>query len=225
VQRCTSWRPQLGPLFGIDGASGVFFERLAYIGTHLGATNLPTLLLGVGAIAVLALGEWQFPRIPTALLVVLASILLLTVTDLQQQGVAIVGSIPSGLPSLTIPAVPSSSTLRSLIPIAGALFLLSYVEGISAIETLARENDYDIDANQEHLSTGVANLAAGFGGGFAVGGSMSRSALNDAVGGKIQVTSAIVAGALVVVLLFLTEIFTNLPEAVLAAVVIVAQNA
>ncbi|ELZ17419.1 SulP family inorganic anion transporter [Natrinema limicola] len=213
---------QLGPLFGIDGASGVFFERLAYVGAHLGATNPPTLFLGVVAIAILALGEWRFPRLPTALIVVLASILLLTVTDFQQQGIAIVGQIPSGLPSLTIPAVPSLSTIRSLIPIAGALFLLSYVQGIGAIETFARENDYDIDANQELLSTGVANLAAGLGGGFAVGGSMSRSALNDAVGGKTQVTSAIVAGALVVVLVFLTGIFTNLPEAVLAAVVIVA---
>lgn len=213
---------QLGPLLGIEGAGGVFFERLWYIGTNLGEASLLTAAVGLSGIIVLAVGERGFPRVPVALLVVLASILLSAGVDLQQRGVDIVGPIPSGLPSLTVPALPSSSTLGALVPVAGALFLLSYVQGIGAIETFAREHDYAVDANQELLSVGVANLAAGFGGGFAVGGSMSRSALNDSVGGRTQIASAVVAAGLVVVLLFLTGVFTALPETILAAVVVTA---
>ncbi|WP_245242781.1 SulP family inorganic anion transporter [Natronococcus sp. JC468] len=219
---------QLNKLFGIEGSgSGAFFEetffgRIWYTGTHLAEANPETVAVGVAGIALLVLGERYLPHAPNTLFVVVLSIVLMSVTNLQAEGVEIVGSIPSGLPSLTVPAVPSVETLGSLIPVAAALFLLSYVEGISAVETFARRHDYRTDANQELLADGGANLAAGFGGGFAVGGSMSRSALNDAVGGKTQLTNAVVALVLVVVLLFLTDAFTNLPETVLAAIVIVA---
>ncbi|WP_239643421.1 SulP family inorganic anion transporter [Natronococcus jeotgali] len=219
---------QLNKLFGIEGSgSGAFFEetffgRIWYTGTHLAEANPETVAVGVAGIALLVLGERYLPHAPNTLFVVVLSIVLMSVTNLQAEGVEIVGSIPSGLPSLTVPAVPSVETLGSLIPVAAALFLLSYVEGISAVETFARRHDYRTDANQELLADGGANLAAGFGGGFAVGGSMSRSALNDAVGGKTQLTNAIVALVLVVVLLFLTDVFTNLPETILAAIVIVA---
>lgn len=219
---------QLNKLFGIEGsASDAFFwetfvGRIWYTGTHLAETNPETLAVGVAGIVLLVLGERYLPRAPSALIVVVLSIVLMSATNLQARGVAIVGSIPSGLPSLTVPTIPSISTLGTLVPVAAALFLLSYVEGISAVETFARRHDYRTDANQELLADGGANLAAGFGGGFVVGGSMSRSALNDAVGGKTQLTNAVVALVLVVVLLFLTDLFTNLPETILAAIVIVA---
>ncbi len=213
---------QLGKLFGIEGASGAFYERLWYTGTRLGETNPETLAVGVAGIVLLALGERYAARFPNALVVVILSIVLVSATDLQARGVDVVGPIPSGLPSLTVPTMPSVSTFGSLVPIAVALFLLSYVEGIGAAETIARRHDDQPDPNQELLADGVANLAAGVGGGFVVGGSMSRSALNDAVGGKTQLTNGVVALVLVVVLLFLTDVFTSLPDAILAAIVIVA---
>ncbi|SNZ11982.1 high affinity sulphate transporter 1 [Natronoarchaeum philippinense] len=213
---------QLGKLFGIEGGAGPFYERLWYVGTRLGEANPETLAVGVAGIALLVLGERYLPRFPNALVVVVLSIVLVSVTNLQARGVAVVGSIPSGLPALTVPAIPNVSTLGSLVPVAAALFLLSYVEGIGVVETFARRHGDDPDANQELLADGVANLAAGVGGGFVVGGSMSRSALNDAVGGKTQLTNAVVALVLVAVLLFLTGVFTSLPETILAAVVIVA---
>ncbi len=219
---------QINKLFGIESSTSgtffgqTFFGRIWYVGTHFAETNPETLAVGGAGIVLLVLGERYVPRAPNALVVVVLSIVLMSVTNLQARGVGIVGSIPSGLPSLTVPAIPSISTLASLVPIAAALFLLSYVEGIGAVETFARRHDYRTDANQELLADGVANLAAGLGGGFAVGGSMSRSALNDAVGGKTQLTNAVVALVLVVVLLFLTGAFTNLPETILAAIVIVA---
>jgi len=219
---------QLDKLLGIERSTSdaffweTFVGRVWYVVTHLAETNLATLAVGVTGIALLVVGARYFPRAPNALIVVVLSIVLMSVTNLQARGVDIVGSIPSGLPSLTVPAVPSIATLGSLVPVALALFLLSYVEGIGAVETFARRNDYRTDANQELLADGVANVAAGLGGGFTVGGSMSRSALNDAVGGKTQLTNAVVALVLVVVLLFLTAVFRNLPETVLAAIVIVA---
>ncbi|WP_254525502.1 SulP family inorganic anion transporter [Natrinema caseinilyticum] len=219
---------QLNKLLGIESsASGgffaeTFFGRVSYIATHLGMTNAETLAVGGAGIALLALGERYVPRFPNALVVVVLAILAMSVTNLEARGVDIVGSIPSGLPSLSVPAVPEPSTLSSLIPIAAALFLLSYVQGIGAAQTFARRHDYETDANQELLADAGANLAAGLGGGFPVGGSFSRSALNDSVGGKTQLTNAVVVLVLVVVLLFLTEVFTNLPETILAAVVIVA---
>ncbi|WP_458208079.1 SulP family inorganic anion transporter [Haladaptatus sp. NG-SE-30] len=219
---------QLTKLFGIESSTAggffgqTFFGRICYTVTHLGMTNPETLAVGVAGIVVLVLGERFVPRFPTALVVVIIAIVLMSVTNLQARGVDIVGPIPSGLPSLTVPAIPDVSTLGTLVPIAAALFLLSYVQGIGAVETFARRHDYDTDANQELLADGGANLAAGLGGGFAVGGSLSRSALNDSVGGKTQLTNAVVAIVLVVVLLFLTGVFTSLPETILASIVIVA---
>ncbi|MFD1512324.1 SulP family inorganic anion transporter [Halomarina rubra] len=212
---------QLGPLLGIEGATGEFYERLWFVATHLDALSAATAAVGLAGVALFVVGERFFPRAPNALVVVGLAIVAMQVTDLQARGVAVVGEIPSGLPSLTVPAL-SVTAVGTLLPAAVALFLLSYVQGISAVETFAREHDYRADSNQELLATGVANLAAGVGGGFAVGGSMSRSALNDAVGGRTQLVNFVVAGLLVLVLLFLTSVFTTLPEAILAAVVIVA---
>lgn len=212
---------QLDKLFGIPRASGTFFDRLGFVVSHLGATNLPTLAVGVAAIVLLVLGERYARRFPTALLVVLLATGLLAVTNLEERGVEIVGNIPNGLPPLSIPTL-TAGTLPDLLPVALALFLLSYVEGMSAVETFARRHDDSVDANQELLADGLTNLAAGIGHGFVVGGSMSRSALNDEVGGKTQLTSGVAAVAITLVLLFLTDLFATLPETVLAAVVIVA---
>ncbi|WP_255359176.1 SulP family inorganic anion transporter [Haladaptatus sp. R4] len=140
---------------------------------------------------------------------------LLAVTNLEERGVEIVGNIPNGLPPLSIPTL-TAGTLPDLLPVALALFLLSYVEGMSAVETFARRHDDSVDANQELLADGLTNLAAGIGHGFVVGGSMSRSALNDEVGGKTQLTSGVAAVAITLVLLFLTDLFATLPETVLA---------
>jgi SulP family sulfate permease len=213
---------QLGKVFGISGSSGTFFQRIWFIGTHLNEAQSTTVVVGLASIALLLLGRRFIPRAPSALIVVLLAIVASSALDLQSRGVAIVGQLDSGLPSLTVPAIPSVGTLESLVPVAFALFILSYVQGIGAVQTFARRNGYRADPDQELLADGAANLGAGLFGGFAVGGSMSRSALNDSMGGKTQLVSAVVVVVLVVVLLFLTGLFTTLPEATLGAVVIVA---
>lgn len=213
---------QLGTLFGIEGSTGEFYERVWFVATHLGETNLPTLAVGLGGVALFVLGKRVLPRAPTALVVVLLSIVVASVTDLPSRGLDLVGAVPSGLPSLSVPTAVSPATVGALVPIAVGLFLLSYVQGIGAVETFARRHGYRADAEQELFADGVANLAAGLGSGFVVGGSMSRSSLNDSAGGRTPLASGVVAVVLVVVLLFLTDLFTTLPDATLAAVVIVA---
>ncbi|WP_273836683.1 SulP family inorganic anion transporter [Halococcus sp. PRR34] len=212
---------QLGKLFGIEGADGTFFERFWFILSHLNEAQSTTVIVGLLSIGLLLLGE-RFQRVPTALVVVILAIVTSSVLDLQAQGVAVVGDLQSGLPALTVPPVPEVGVVGALTPVAFALFILSYVQGIGAVQTFARRNGYRADPDQELLADGAANVAAGLFGGFAVGGSMSRSALNDSMGGKSQVVSAVVAAVLVVVLLFLTGVFTTLPDATLAAVVTVA---
>ncbi len=119
---------QLNKLFGIESStSGAFFGRIWYTVSHIGMTNPETLAVGVTGIVLLILGERYIPRFPNALVVVVLAIIVMSVTNLQARGVGIVGAIPSGLPSLTVPAIPDISTLGTLVPIAAALFLLSYL--------------------------------------------------------------------------------------------------
>ncbi|MCO8243515.1 MULTISPECIES: SulP family inorganic anion transporter [unclassified Haladaptatus] len=213
---------QLGKLLGISGSSGTFFQRVWFIATHLTEAQSTTVAVGLVSIALLLLGKRFLPRAPTALLVVLLSIVVSSTLDLQARGVTVVGQIQSGLPPVTVPSVPSVGVIESLVPVAIALFILSYVQGIGAVQTFARRNDYRADPDQELLADGAANVASGLFGGFVVGGSMSRSALNDSMNGKSQIVSAVIVGVLVVVLLFLTGLFRTLPDATLGAVVIVA---
>jgi SulP family sulfate permease len=213
---------QLGKLFGISGSSGTFFQRVWFIIAHLNEAQSTTVVVGLVSIALLLLGKRFLPRAPTALLVVLLAIVMSLILNLQARGVTIVGQIQSGLPPVTIPLLPSIGVIESLVPVALALFILSYVQGIGAVQTFARRNNYRADPDQELLADGAANVGAGLFGGFVVGGSMSRSALNDSMNGKSQIVSAVIVGVLIVVLLFLTGLFTTLPDATLGAVVTVA---
>ena len=212
---------QLGTLLGISGSSGVFYERVWFVLQHLGGTNLPTLAIGLAGIALLLAGERYFPSLPNALVVVLLSIGVVSMTGLRGAGVAVTGEIPSGLPALALPTV-SISTVGSLLHVAAACFLLSSVYGIGAVQTFARKHEYRTDNGQELLANGAANVAAGLGGGLPVGGSMTRSALNDEAGGRTQLAGGVAAVGLGLVLVFLTDVFTNLPESILAAVILVA---
>ena len=212
---------QLGKLFGIEGAGGEFFERISYIIRHLDETSGLTLAVGAAAIVILLLGERFAEKLPWSLIVVLLSILVISVTNLEERGVAITGDIPSGLPVPTVPNVELGD-ITALLPAAMAVFLLSYVEGMGAVQTFAKEHRYRADANQELLALGASNAASGLFQAFPVGGSMSRSAVSNGAGAKTPLASLGTGVLVAVVALFLTGLFHNLPEAVLGAVVIVA---
>jgi sulfate permease, SulP family len=140
---------------------------------------------------------------------------------LDKHGVAIVGNIKGGLPSFGLPDVGLSDYL-DLVPAALGAMLIGFAEGLGAAKTYAARDNYEIDANRELLGVGAANLGSGLSGGMVVNGSLSKTAVNAGAGAKSQISSLVVAVLTVVTLLFLTGLFEELPEAVLAAVVIAA---
>jgi MFS superfamily sulfate permease-like transporter len=138
---------------------------------------------------------------------------------LEQRGVAIVGTIPGGIPQLKIPAI-GLSDLLALLPGALGLTLVAYSEHTGATSASATRHHYDPDANQELIAVGIANLGAGLFQGFAVGGSLSRSTANDAAGARSQVSSLVASALVLLTAIALTPLFYNLPQATLGAIVI-----
>ena len=210
---------QLPKLFGIAGSSGNFFQRIYYLIIHIDQTNLVTLAIGVCGILFLIISTRRFPKLPNSLFLVLGSIVLISFTNLTSYGVNIVGSIPPGLPAFLIPNT-SLIDVNTLLTLAATVFLVSYIEGFLFASEYAAKNKYKIDGNQELLALGVSNMAVGFFQGLPIGGALSRTALNDESGAKTPLAGGVCAMIILVVLLFFTGLFYNLPEAILAAIVL-----
>lgn len=212
---------QLPKLFGFSSGGSNFFTRIIEVFRHFGDTNLATLGVGLGALALLVLGERLLPRRPIALFVVALSIVVMSYSSLASRGVKTVGAIPQGFPQLGWPVV-AWSEVDNLLAVALACFLLSYVESISVARTFSLKHGYPISADQELLALGVANLAAGVGQGYPLAGGMSQSAVNEKGGAQTPMALVVASAGIGVVLLFLTGLMKNLPEPVLAAVVLIA---
>ena len=212
---------QLPKLFGVEKGEGNFFEQLWDVLTNLGGTSGLTLLVGLASL-VLAVGMREVaPVVPGSLVAVAFGIVAVQLFDLDQHGVAIVGQIESGLPSLGFPDVDTSHYLDVAASAVG-IMLIGFAEGLGAAKTYAARNHYEIDPNRELLGLGAANVAVGLSSGMVVNGSLSKTAVNGSAGAKSQVSGLIVAVLTIVTLLFLTGLFEELPEATLAAVVIAA---
>jgi SulP family sulfate permease len=217
---------QLPKLFGVPGGGQDFFQRLWVIVRQLGDTNLMVFALGMAAIGLLLLGDKFLPGRPVALGVVILSLAAVPLLGLSQHGVYVVGKLPPGLPALAPGGFNlrglDVDTWRQLASLAFACFLLSYIESISAARAFALKHRYDVDARQELLGLGAANLAAGLFQGYPSAGGLSQSAVNEKAGARTPLSLVFASLALGLVLLFLTGLFRNLPNAVLAAVVLVA---
>ena len=210
---------------------------LASLWQNLGATNLPTFMIGVASIGFLfwvrsglkpklvqvgirenLAGTLTKAGPVMAVIVTTACVALFT---LDQQGVSIVGVIPGGLPMPTLPAL-DFALARELIPAAFLISLVGFVESVSVGHTLAARRRERIQPNQELIGLGAANLASGFGGGFPVTGGFSRSVVNFDAGARTPLAGVMTAVMIALTALFLTPLFEFLPKAVLAATVIVA---
>lgn len=212
---------QLPSLFGVAGGGHNFYERVIAFAGQLGGTHGLVLAIGLAAILLLLLGERLLPGRPVGLAVVAMSILLATLAGLPAMGVPVTGTIPTGLPSL---ALPTFGLLQfdELFPLAAGVVLLAYVEGVSAARSFAAKHGYPLDVRQEFLGLGAANLAASFGHGYPVAGGLPQSAVNDQAGARTPLALVICSVTLAICLLYLTGLLTNLPKAVLAAVVFTA---
>jgi high affinity sulfate transporter 1 len=212
---------QLAKLFGVETGEGEFFSRIAAFAGDVAETDRLTLVVGAVAVALLLLGKRFTPRLPNPLIVVALALVGSTLLHLDDHGVEVVGAIPRGLPSPSFPA-DALSGWATLVPLGLSLFVLSYVEGVSAARSLAAKQGGRLDPNQEMLACGVGNAAAGLFQGMPIGGSLTRSSVSVAAGARTQLAGAVGGALLLVVTAFFTGLFTKLPETVLAAVVMVA---
>src|SRR4051812_28398179 len=212
---------QLPSLFGVAGGGHNFFDRVIRLAGQLGDINLLILAIGAVALLLLLLGERFLPGKPVGITIVALSIVVATLLGLPSQGVPVTGKIPEGLPSLGLPKF-GLLEFDDLFPLAAGCVLLAYIEGVSAARSFAAKHGYPLDVRQEFLGLGAANLAAAFGHGYPVAGGLSQSAVNDSAGARTPLALVICSVALGLCLLFFTGLLTNLPKAVLAAIVFAA---
>jgi high affinity sulfate transporter 1 len=212
---------QLGKLSGLSISAQRPPAQLLEVAREIAGLSWPTVVVGVVSLLVLLLARRISRKFPGPLLVVVLAIAVSAIFDLADLGVAVVGDIPAGLPSLDIPTLRLLDVL-ALLPAALGIFLVSFSDEILIARTFAGRKGQHIRANNELAAMGAANLLAGLSQGFPIGASSSRTAVNDQMGARTQFSGLLAAGVIAVVLLFLTEPIRYLPKATLGAVIVVA---
>ena len=210
---------QLNKLFGVDKPDGNTVERLLGIIRELPGADWTTFLVGAAALVTLFLLPRLDKRIPAGLVVLFGAIALSSVLGLEGRGVEVVGTLPQGLPSLSLPVVPLVDYLAMVLPAIGVL-LVVFSEALGVAHEFAEKHGYEVDSDQELNAHAVANIASGLFGGLIAGGSMSASAVKEGAGARTQVSNLVTWVATLITLVFLTPLFGPLPEAVLAALII-----
>lgn len=230
---------QAGNFLGyIVPAQENFFQTFWYSLVHIGELNPRTTLLGAASLGLLLYFRYALAGhlkklgfadpiiLPItrsgALIVVVAGTLLIWLTGSQQTAsVAVVGAIPHGLPALTLPGI-NVSLYTKLLPTSLTISLVGYLESISVARALASKQRLKVDANQELIALGTANLGAAFTGAYPVTGGLSRSVVNYSVGARSGLASIFTAGFVTLTVLFFTPAFTYLPKTILAAIILSA---
>lgn len=220
---CVLTATQLPKLFGFHGLHGDFWERIGHFFKHIHETNAASLIVGLAALAALVLGKVLLKNKPVALFVVIGGIVIASLANLEARGVKLLGEVPQGLP---LPGLPEPGVhwadVNALLPLALACFLLGAVETAAVGRTFAAKHGGRFDPNQEFLALAAANLASGFGHGFPVSGGMTQSLVNESGGARTPLSGFAAAVILLIVTVFLSGLLRNLPQPVLAAVVLVA---
>ena len=209
---------QLPKLFGIHITKAGFFRDILSIVQHIPETSLITLAIGVVALLALLVMERIKPHSPAPLVVVAAGIAVSWLFGLSALGVGTVGVIPQSLPSITL---PSLGLIEQLLPGALGIALMSFTETIAVGRAFAKQTDPPLKPNRELIATGAANLAGSFFGAMPAGGGTSQTLVVRSVGGRTQKASLVQAAAAAATMLVLAPFLGLLPQAVLAAVVIV----
>ncbi len=211
---------QLGKVLGLSVPSGSsVFATLTFILTNLGQINWPTVALAALTLAILILLPRFVPRLPAALVAVAFGITLSAVVDLSNFGIALIGDIPTGLPSLSLPDL---SLVGSLWLPALGIALMSFTESIAAARAFRGQSEPAVDANHELFALGMANIAGGFFQAYPAGGGTSQTAVNANAGAKTQIAELVTVAVTALILLFLAPLISLMPEATLGALVLVA---
>jgi len=210
---------QLPKLFGFSTDASGFLDQIRKLIEGLPQINTTTLLVGVGVLAVLVVMPLFTTRLPAILVAVVGVTLLSGFLDLSAEGVATVGTLPQGVPTPSIPWTQASDVIPLLIAAFG-ITLVSLTDTIATSASFAARRGDEVDADQEMVGVGAANVAAGFFQGFAISTSSSRTAVAEQSGARSQLTGVVGAGLVLLLLLFLNSLLADLPQAALAAVVI-----
>ena len=209
---------QLPKLLGIHITKQSFFLDVVSVAQHLPQTSMIVLAVAAATFAVLIGMERLWPHSPAPLVAVAGGIAAAWLLGLEAMGVSLVGLIPQGLPSITLPDV---SLIESLAPAALGIALMSFTETIAAGRAFARPTDPPINANRELVATGMANIGGAVLGAMPGGGGTSQTAVVRNAGGQSQKASLVTGGAALATMLLLAPILGLLPNATLAAIVIV----
>lgn len=209
---------QVPKILGIHFAKGTFLRNLLSIVKGLPEASLVTVAVGLAMVIVLVGLERFLPRVPAPLVAVAAGIIGARLLDLQSHGVELVGRIPQGLPSLTFPEL---SLAEELWPGALGIALMSFTETIAAGRAFAKSDEPPIKANRELLATGLANAGGACLGAMPIGGGTSQTAVNRLAGARTQLAELVTAAATLATMVLLAPLIALMPQATLAAVVIV----
>jgi SulP family sulfate permease len=210
---------QLGKLTGVPVRGEAFFTQLASFLGHLPQVHVITLLFAAVVLAFLFLLQWRLPTAPGPLLAVLLATVAVAAFGLDRHGIHVIGRIPSGLPA---PALPPIGALRDLALPALGVLLVGYTDNVLTARAFATRHDGEVNANQELLALGAANIGSGLLHGLPVSSSGSRTALADASGARTQLYSLVALACVVATLLFLGPLLTRFPSAALGAIVVYA---
>jgi high affinity sulfate transporter 1 len=212
---------QLPKLFGFSGSHGDFWERSNYFFSHLSETNTAALTMGLAALALLIAGKTFLKNKPVALFVVIGGIAAAGFLRLDLHGVKLLGEVPQGLPTLHLPII-NRTDIRELLPLAFACFMLGAVESAAIGRMFAGKHGNRFQANQELLAIAGANLGAAIGQGYPIAGGISQSLVNESGGARTPLSGLFASLILLLVVLFFSPWLKDLPQCVLAAIVLVA---
>jgi high affinity sulfate transporter 1 len=197
--------------------TGYFVELIALF-ESIPHANLYSVAIGLSAFVIVRLMKGYAPKAPAALIALILTTVIVAVFGLDQKGVSVLGSLPSGLPSLTLPNVPLFDYLR-LLPGAMAVVGITLCEALLLVRSCSRKHNTKADGNQVLFAYGMASVASGFTGSLVSGPSASRTAAMDAAGSRTQLSSLVAAAAVALVMVFFTDELAYLPTAALAGVV------
>jgi high affinity sulfate transporter 1 len=212
---------QIGKVFGFSMQSHGIIASLIEFVKKLPQTHLPTLAVGLLALAVMVASKRLLPRWPSPLLAVVAAIAVVKIMGLDVREVEVVEVVPAVLPRLTWPTL-DPQFVPPLFGGALGVALVSFCNAMVVARSFAAKNNYEVDADRELFALGASQIASGLCQGFAVSGTESRTAMNHAMGGKSQAAGLVAAAVMAAVLLFLTGPLSYLPKAALGAVLIFA---
>ncbi|BBH41137.1 sulfate transporter [Microcystis viridis NIES-102] len=213
---------QLGKISGMSLKAESLFGQIGEFSGHLSEIHPPTLILAAAVLIFLLVVQRRFPNAPGPLLAVLLATSAVYLFDLNERGIAVIGEIPAGLPSLKVPRGFSSQQLVYLLSSAIGIALVGYSDNVLTARAFGAKNNYRIDGNQELLALGAVNIGNGIMQGFPVSSSGSRTAIGDSLGSRSQLFSLVAFLIVILVLLFLRPLLSLFPKAALGAIVIYA---